>query len=124
MGKYTLGKYTLEKHALEKYTFRKYTIGKYTFGLSTTKTTAPQKCSAAQNYDGLTDGPTYGLIWEGARDTCVSKNEYWPPLHRPKELGIVVMPKILKTVQGPRKASLCSSLMTPPSCCQPLLRHE
>ena len=68
-----MGKYTLEKHTSEKYTFRKYTIGKYTFGLSSTKTTAPQKCSAAQNYDGLTDGPTYGLIWEGARDTCVSK---------------------------------------------------
>ena len=68
-----MGKYTLEKHTSEKYTFRKYTIGKYTFGLSTTKTTAPQKCSAAQNYDGLTDGPTFGLIWEGARDTCVSK---------------------------------------------------
>ena len=68
-GKIHIGKTHFGKIHFKKYTFRKYTIGKYTFGLSTTKTTAPQKFSAAQNYDGVTDGPTYGLIWEGARDT-------------------------------------------------------
>ena len=37
------------------------------------KTTVAQKCSGAMEIQKC-DGPTDGLTWVGARDTCVSKN--------------------------------------------------
>ena len=39
----------------------------------TSKTTVAQKCSGAMEIQKY-DGPTNGLTWVGARDTCVSKN--------------------------------------------------
>ena len=76
--KYTSDIYTFEKYTFGKYTFEKYALRftLFTFHHPRCIITFHLSLRATRDWksESVTNQPTDGLTWVGARDTCVSKN--------------------------------------------------